>query len=368
MNPSAGQKLKQTRLDKKLSLEQVAQQTHIRIRFLEAIENNAADLLPSPVQAKGFIRLYAGYLGLPAEPILDLWEGKAPPPPVEPIPVISNEIADAEPVIVPDRVSPSSDDRKAQPPITQPNKKSDEFFTEIGRRLRNRREGLGLSLADIERHAHIREHHLLTLEEGRIDDLPSTVQGRGMLVNYSNFLEMEDNDILTLFAEGLQARRVERNETIPLTRANPVSNPPRQAIQLPITIAKNKKSLPIIQLPPKIQAVFTRVKRFITPDLLVGTGLVVVLLGFVIWSVSQLNAPTDSSAYSTDAGIISSETPLAEVGGTETTITGESSQPASTQVAGAPVTATIPAGNGPVQVYIIVKQRAWLQVIVDGSV
>ena len=59
-----GEKLRQIREEKGISLEKVAQETNIRIQFLEAIENDQMDKMASPAQAKGFARLYATFLGM----------------------------------------------------------------------------------------------------------------------------------------------------------------------------------------------------------------------------------------------------------------------------------------------------------------
>jgi cytoskeletal protein RodZ len=56
--------LKESRLSKKLSLDQVEQATKIRKKFLVDIENDQYDNLPSVAYAKGFIKNYSNFLGL----------------------------------------------------------------------------------------------------------------------------------------------------------------------------------------------------------------------------------------------------------------------------------------------------------------
>ncbi len=53
-----------------LTLEQAERSTRIRSHYLEALERGDLDLLPSPVQARGFLQNYATYLGLDSQPIL----------------------------------------------------------------------------------------------------------------------------------------------------------------------------------------------------------------------------------------------------------------------------------------------------------
>ena len=64
---SLGQILRQAREERALSLQEVEQQTRIRVKFLEALENGDLSVLPSPIHAKGFLRNYAQFLHLDAD-------------------------------------------------------------------------------------------------------------------------------------------------------------------------------------------------------------------------------------------------------------------------------------------------------------
>ncbi|HVA96687.1 MAG TPA: helix-turn-helix domain-containing protein [Candidatus Acidoferrales bacterium] len=59
-----GQRLHQKRLQRKQSLEEIAQVLKIKASFLAAIERGDYHKLPSPAYAQGFVRNYASYLGL----------------------------------------------------------------------------------------------------------------------------------------------------------------------------------------------------------------------------------------------------------------------------------------------------------------
>ncbi len=74
---SPGALLKREREKKGLSHAQISQQTRLRPRFLEAIENEEWDLLPAPTFVKGFIRSYARILGLDEERVVDLYREEA---------------------------------------------------------------------------------------------------------------------------------------------------------------------------------------------------------------------------------------------------------------------------------------------------
>jgi len=60
-----GQKLKEKRQEKGLSLSEVAKSTKIKESFLEAIEKGEYHKLPSSAYAFGFVSNYIEYLGLP---------------------------------------------------------------------------------------------------------------------------------------------------------------------------------------------------------------------------------------------------------------------------------------------------------------
>ena len=62
--------LKEARVAKGISLLDVEKQTKIRLKFLEAIEQDAYQLLPSPVYAKGFVKNYSEFLGLDSNTIM----------------------------------------------------------------------------------------------------------------------------------------------------------------------------------------------------------------------------------------------------------------------------------------------------------
>lgn len=61
---SIGELLKNARLEKGLSLQDVEEATKIRSKYLQAIENDCYDALPGEIYAKGFIRSYAKFLNL----------------------------------------------------------------------------------------------------------------------------------------------------------------------------------------------------------------------------------------------------------------------------------------------------------------
>lgn len=67
---AVGPVLRQRRLDKNLTTEQAAQDTRINIKFIRNLEEEKWDDFPARVYLEGFLKRYAGYLGLPDEDLL----------------------------------------------------------------------------------------------------------------------------------------------------------------------------------------------------------------------------------------------------------------------------------------------------------
>ncbi len=179
-----GTRLRQAREARGLSLLQAAHALHIKPHYLEALERDDWDALPSPAHARGFLRTYAAFLGLNPDALLATSPVAAPGP------------ASVPPTQPAAQRRPNDD----LPPEAQ------AIFRELGQTLRRQRESLGLSLDDAEALTRVKAHYLLALEEGRVDALPSPVQGRGMLLHYARALHLDPEPLLLAFAEGLQAR------------------------------------------------------------------------------------------------------------------------------------------------------------------
>jgi cytoskeletal protein RodZ len=64
MSESIGAKLKQARESRRLTLQQVSETTKVRTHYLQALENDDLSAISSVAQARGFLRIYAEFLGL----------------------------------------------------------------------------------------------------------------------------------------------------------------------------------------------------------------------------------------------------------------------------------------------------------------
>jgi cytoskeletal protein RodZ len=436
MPETIGQQLKAAREARNLTLEKVTQVTHIQARLLEAMEADDFETLPSPVQARAFLRTYAGFLELSLDEMIarqrlaagepataSRFDGSVPSQVTVPGEV-SDQADAAEPVgegqagnpfsikekitgllrrprkpakapeetsipvesalpglpqvdkkrILPVQADPDGPQAEEQKPVnavqTEPleeavkeptdewqeesslgarlsreNQESQRIFGSIGQTLRQRRESLSLTLDEIERHTHVRKHYLQALELGDFNHLPSSVQTRGMLNNYAHFLDMDVDAILLQFAEGLQVKRMERQPARVESRPSATSKfPPR--VTIPASL-----------------------RRYLSLDILVGGGLILILFAFAIWGTSRVislhAAITPQSTAQSISDILAGVsgtvtlTPTPSLAGTEAAI----------PTAGITAIGTIPpAGPGPVQIVVVALEQAYLRVTVDGKI
>ena len=76
-----GTALRRARRRRKISLAQASRDTRIGLRYLTALERGAPlDEFPAPMYARAFLREYARYLRLEAEPLVQLLAPHEPPP------------------------------------------------------------------------------------------------------------------------------------------------------------------------------------------------------------------------------------------------------------------------------------------------
>lgn len=335
MNESIGQQLRLARQERKLSLLQVAQATHIRQHYLEAMEAGDFAHLPSKAQARGFLRAYASYIGLDANVLLSDLSG-------EPALSDGDQLADRQ-ASVSEGASASTG--------------SGEIFVEIGQKLLNQREMLGFSLEEVERNIHVRLHYLRALEAGDLQGLPSPVQGRGMLNNYANFLGLDPDPLLLRYADGLQEQLAAKQATRPRPQ---VDRPDRPARPNPLP-------------------------RVLSSDFMIGGVLVVALAVFIIWGVIRINSLRSTPAPSVTVPSVAEALLETQPGAEENSPTPSlTPTPLGTlQVAPPPieVEVTSPEGEetaidgtppldagGAIQLSVSVIQRAWMRVIVDGEI
>jgi cytoskeletal protein RodZ len=401
MAETIGKQLKQAREAKNLTIQKVVEATHIRALQIEAIEADDFESLPSPVQARAYLRLYAEFLGfsLPetfARQRVDVEEQPASSSDLaasridltvavakketEPSPkktsTFGNKLlrflANIKGVLLSPKVPSALVEQTRASTIVEPMKPENEepaapikgshiqipdslpsqdIFIAIGKSLCERRESLSLTLDEIERHTHVGKHYLQTLEAGEYGLLPSSVQARGMLKNYTRFLNLDVDEFLLKFAEGLQTQRLERQAMLD-------EIPQKSTLKFPFKTSQPFK----INIPSSF-------RRYFSVDIFVGGGLVLLLIIFAIWGTSRIiNIRSGSTPQPTAPSIIdffvsspetSTATPIPQVNGSITGV----------PTAGETLVLTLPvAGQGPVQIIVVAQEQAWVRVTVDGKV
>jgi cytoskeletal protein RodZ len=90
MNESIGAKLKQARELRRLTLQQVSETTKVRPHYLQALENDDLSAISSVAQARGFLRIYAEFLGLTPADLVPV------APPAEPVPATQLSVSSPE--------------------------------------------------------------------------------------------------------------------------------------------------------------------------------------------------------------------------------------------------------------------------------
>jgi len=227
----------------------------------------------------------------------------------------------------------------AEPAVTP-----EEIFAEIGENLRKRRELLSLTLEEIERHTRVRAVFAKALEEGNFDQLPSTVQTRGMLTTYATFLDLDTDVLLLRYADALQARHRER---------------------FPEKAGGERA--------PKVRSTLPSLRSFMAGDLFFGLAIVVMLVVMAVWGLvqvfnqraAQVALPTVPSISEALAG-----TPLPTVA-QEVTLIPAVDTPFALAETATPdgTTPEVPTQNPNVNVAlnIIITERTFMRVLVDGQ-
>lgn len=330
MTNTIGTQLRQARDKKSLTLEQIEQAIHIRVHFLQALEANSFEILPSHTQARGFLRLYADYLSLDSDALLEALDN--PPP----------EGTQADTPNSLEGENASQTQSKTESPDVA-------IFSHIGQQLRRQRDLLGLSLEDVERHTMLRRRYLEALEAGDIDDLPSPVQGRGMLNSYASFLGLDQERLLLRFAEGLQARLAVRQSTT-------------------LSQTKKPRKRPRLQLPGNLRRIFSA-------EAILVSLTVVFLAIFVVWAALRIfdlqsAQETPPTAPSIAEVLLTTPTPGITATPPTPSLTPAIIAPAIEQITTEATNSAdaLPTSSAGVQVYVTVRQRTWMRVLVDEKI
>lgn len=361
MNEPIGKQLKQIRESKGISLEEISQKTHIRLAYLKAIEADDFEALPSKTQTRGFLRLYTNELGaefdglkvkgyrlIQDEDARDDAPEALPPESIDEQDIQTqtpdNQVEQKIPKDDFEPLETSIEEDVFEPPqnhAPSDSKNANEIFEEIGKKLRDRRAVISLTLDDINENIHVNPQYLKALEDGRLDELPSPVQAKGMLANYAAFLNLDVDAILLSFADGLQLQRLEKQQS-------------------PTNHKASSKKISSTQL---------RLKNFFSLDLLVMIGLFVGFAGFVICGINRILTVDSPDPMATEipevADVLlatSSATP--ETTSEEDETVASSTTPSTDNQESTPIFTPV-VSNNPINIVIIPSQQSWVQIFSD---
>lgn len=87
-----GQRLKHLRAERRITIEKASEATRVRPHYLQALEEDNFSVMSSAAQGRGFLKIYADYLGLDLEAAMDQLRSAestdAPPAPTAPEPAL----------------------------------------------------------------------------------------------------------------------------------------------------------------------------------------------------------------------------------------------------------------------------------------
>jgi len=321
-NRTVGKILKTAREEQGLSLEEISQLTKVNPKYLLAIEADNWDALPSIVQQKGFVRTYARVLEIDPGPLLGQLRS-----------IVQEDDLTLE---------PAAPDVPDSPPAVEQHP-----LEEIGSILKTQREHLGFTTPNVEDQIFIPERYLIAIENGSLEELPSTVQGKGMVKNYAQFLGLDPEPLLLSYADVLQKR-----------------------------LAKSREGIPDVKTSSPLQV---SIKRFLASPTILWVGVVIVFGSIALWAgtlifgaggtlavatatipgVSDILLPTSTHSATPEAPISTQSEIEVDI-----TPTLEGDDIADDNAEATPTPGI--TGNEKVQVQLIILQRTWVRVIVDN--
>ncbi len=319
-NRTTGEILRTAREEQELSLEEISLLTKVRVKYLLAIEADNWDALPSTVQQKGFVRTYARALEIDPGPLL----------------------AKLRSILQEDDlgVDPPPDISETVPPTEQ------QPLEEIGSILKAQRERLGFTIPNVENQIFIPERYLTAIENGSLEELPSTVQGKGMVKNYAQFLGLDPEPLLLSYADVLQKR-----------------------------LARTREGIPDSKPPSSLQV---SLRRFLASPTILWVGVVILIGSISLWAGTLIFGPGRSSAEvtATIPGVSDILLPTSTASATPEAVFTQSDIEVDItptfeggEIPGGDEEATPTpriTGREKVQVQLIITHRTWVRVIVDN--
>ena len=361
-----GSQLKKIREERNIPLEAVASATHIRLAILQDLEDEEYSELSSTTQTRGFLKLYADYLGLPEQEIVveaenesklnqdlsnsenDDQESDQEEKPVlekeslpekteKPAKAVKREYAIPLVKKVQRKEKTEDDAEEKQENVTE----SSEELMAIGRELAARRRYLNVGWEVIESETHIPKDQLKRIERGDLAAFVNPMQYKGHLQAYARFLNLDVEAVMIRYADAIQKRRLEKSSEKPIRK-------------------RFAKVLPPFLL---------NLKRFFTLDLFFGTLMILGIVGFLIWGISRM---TFSEVEPELTGTLPAVADILLGEGTPTPIVVEETIEAEEEIVQLIPTSTpfyVPSENDSnLELVLLIRQNIWLKIISDGEI
>lgn len=204
---------------------------------------------------------------------------------------------------------------------------------EIAKTLKEARHRLGLTLEEAERSTRIRAHYLEELEKGELQSIPSQVQARGFLKNYSEYLGLDSGPILQRYSEVVHSQR-----TLPLRRVRQDDQATRPSVAVR--------------------------RRRISADLVIAGVITIAVLAVLVWGIGLVASSLRGQPQAESAFLIPTFTPTAEgeTPGSEQALLAVAQTPT-------PPSIEIPPGlTNALDLRLLIERRSWINVEVDGEV
>ncbi len=252
-----------------------------------------------------------------------------------------------------------------------------DFFImidELGHILREARETKGLTLREVQEKTRISSRFLEALEMGDYDRLPTPTHVRGFLRNYARFLGLDPNPLLERYELG-QAQRPKRRQppviidtTIPVgsaLEAPPEDHPFFDPVNVEVDTAYQRDSgggsesiLRIVIIVALLGLLYLAGQRFLPLITGQGDGTAALTEGVTeaIQNIINQDEPTPEPTVTEEVGASSVILPT----GRNDLQSGEL-VPTATRP-------PLPATMETIELEIIILERAWMEVTVDGNV
>lgn len=248
------------------------------------------------------------------------------------------------------------------------------MIDELGHILREARETKGYTLREVQDKTRINSRFLEALEMGDFDRLPTPTHVRGFLRNYARFLGLEPEPLLERYELGQSQRPRKRQQPVIVDTTQPIGS----ALQAP---PENHPFFEPVNM--EVETAYQGVGSSSGGESILRIVIIIALLGALylagqnflplILGEESGTAEITESINEAVQNVLNRETPTPEATATE--VEGPSSVlPTSRNdipVGNPTPTATrppLPATMETIDLEIIILERAWMEVTVDGSV